>query len=540
MTRLGPSYTFGIEFSAVGPSSPPIPGVTTTATDSTQLAASIQRFAADVRAAMDRAAPRMTAAPRFGLATTSSLEALRLYQDGQAIAFGPRGDWGASVARYRDAVRVDSTFAPGWRQIAVNLLNEGVRRSEQIAAIERAFAERHRVKSWERGLIEGSYYNAFEQSDKVIVALDSAVRRGEGNAIHNTALAYSYMGEGEIAERFFGRNWQINRGFGNGGANYHAVLLGLGRIAEADSVLAIGERRTPNSLFVVTGRLRRLTVTRNYPAERTLLGTLAPADTVAAASTVRSTAARTSGLVAATLGRGADVDRETENVAQVMLAFESPGDALRVRLAGLTALADLGQPAPALTERARSLLRDTPFAPLHSLDRPHAAAFDLWMSLGETREAARVLAEWDKDLVGKYATIDAHARTIARADLALASGKPGDALAGYRGALKTRCAACLRPRIARAFESLQRPDSAIVAYEAYLRSTNPYQLPTDARELARTYKRLGELYEAKGDTKRAIQRYGDFVELWKDADAVLQPNVTAVRERITKLLRKSG
>ena len=98
----------------------------------------------------------------------------------------------------------------------------------------------------------------------------------------------------------------------------------------------------------------------------------------------------------------------------------------------------------------------------------------------------------------------------------------------------------LRPRIARAFESLQRPDSAIVAYEAYLRSTNPYQLPTDARELARTYKRLGELYEAKGDTKRAIQRYGDFVELWKDADAVLQPNVTAVRERITKLLRKSG
>ncbi len=38
----------------------------------------------------------------------------------------------------------------------------------------------------------------------------------------------------------------------------------------------------------------------------------------------------------------------------------------------------------------------------------------------------------------------------------------------------------------------------------------------------------------------ALGRYGDFVELWKDADAALQPNVTTVRERITKLLRKTG
>jgi eukaryotic-like serine/threonine-protein kinase len=540
VARLGPSYTLSIEFSAIGPSSPPIAGITVTATDSTQLATIVERFAADVRATLERAAPRMTTPVRYGLATTSSLEALRLFQDGQAIAFGPRGDFGASVARYREAVRVDSTFAPGWRQLANNLLNAGVRRSEQIAAIERAFAERHRVKSWERGLIEGTYYNAFEQPDKTIAALDSSVRRGQVNAIHNTALAYFLMGEGEIAERFWSRNWQTNRGFGNGGAGYHRTLLSLGRIAEADSVLAIGERREPNSTFVMAGRIRRSTATRNYAAQRTLLATLVQADSIPAASTVRSAVAQGSRAVSAVLGRVSDVDVETENAAKAMLAFESPADALRERLIGLTALADLGQPAPALTERARSLLRDTPFATLHALDRPHAAAFDLWLSLGETREAASVLAEWDKDLAGKYATIDARARTIARADLALASGKPGDALAGYRSALKTVCAACLQPKIARALESLQRPDSAIAAYEAYLRSTNSDQLVTDARELARTYKRLGELYEARGDTKRAIQRYGDFVELWKDADAALQPTVAEVRERITKLVRKTG
>ena len=101
VTRLGPSYKFGIEFSAIGPSSPPIPGITATAADSTQLAATIERFAADVRATLERAAPQMTAAPRYRLATTSSLEALRLFQDADVIAFGARGDFGASVARLR-------------------------------------------------------------------------------------------------------------------------------------------------------------------------------------------------------------------------------------------------------------------------------------------------------------------------------------------------------------------------------------------------------------------------------------------------------
>ena len=46
-----------------------------------------------------------------------------------------------------------------------------------------------------------------------------------------------------------------------------------------------------------------------------------------------------------------------------------------------------------------------------------------------------------------------------------------------------------QPKIARAFESLQRPDSAIAAYEAYLRSTNPEQLFTDARKLTRDPRR---------------------------------------------------
>ena len=61
-----------------------------------------------------------------------------------------------------------------------------------------------------------------------------------------------------------------------------------------------------------------------------------------------------------------------------------------------------------------------------------------------------------------------------------------------------------------------------------------------ARFLARAYKRLGELYEAKGDLKRAIQRYSDFIALWKNADKSLQPTVQDAKDRVARLQAKRG
>ena len=48
-------------------------------------------------------------------------------------------------------------------------------------------------------------------------------------------------------------------------------------------------------------------------------------------------------------------------------------------------------------------------------------------------------------------------------------------------------------------------------------------------------KRLGEIYEAKGDKTKAIESYTRFVDLWKDADPPLQPAVREVKDRLAKL-----
>ena len=42
-------------------------------------------------------------------------------------------------------------------------------------------------------------------------------------------------------------------------------------------------------------------------------------------------------------------------------------------------------------------------------------------------------------------------------------------------------------------------------------------------------------YEARGDRAKALEYYGRFVNLWKDADPELQPVVRDVRARMARL-----
>jgi hypothetical protein len=43
------------------------------------------------------------------------------------------------------------------------------------------------------------------------------------------------------------------------------------------------------------------------------------------------------------------------------------------------------------------------------------------------------------------------------------------------------------------------------------------------------------MYEVKGDRAKALEYYGKFAELWRDADPVLQPQVKDARARMAAL-----
>ncbi|MEP6745609.1 MAG: hypothetical protein ABJB33_08945 [Gemmatimonadota bacterium] len=57
----------------------------------------------------------------------------------------------------------------------------------------------------------------------------------------------------------------------------------------------------------------------------------------------------------------------------------------------------------------------------------------------------------------------------------------------------------------------------------------------DAFWYAPGLRRLGEMYETKGDRAKAREYYLRFVDLWRNADPVFQPQVTEAKRRLAAL-----
>jgi len=130
--------------------------------------------------------------------------------------------------------------------------------------------------------------------------------------------------------------------------------------------------------------------------------------------------------------------------------------------------------------------------------------------------------------------------------VAIADGKYADAIRTLSQLLdQTGCKLCVLPDIARAYDLSGQPDSAISVFARYLatpwmsRVVGAGPAGQDPLYLAGTYKRLGELYEAKGDRAHAEEYYAKFAALWKDSDPELQPKVKEVEKRLARL-RASG
>jgi tetratricopeptide (TPR) repeat protein len=82
-------------------------------------------------------------------------------------------------------------------------------------------------------------------------------------------------------------------------------------------------------------------------------------------------------------------------------------------------------------------------------------------------------------------------------------------------------------------------DSARVAYEAYADDLATTHIGQDT-DLPISLIRLGEIYEAQGNRERAIEYYTRLVDLWKDADPILQPRIRDIRARVGKLAGEGG
>ena len=125
-----------------------------------------------------------------------------------------------------------------------------------------------------------------------------------------------------------------------------------------------------------------------------------------------------------------------------------------------------------------------------------------------------------------------------RGHIAVAEKHYDDAVREYRAADVGSCVGCALPNVARAYDLAGNADSAAAVFERYTQApaTAP-RIEVDAIALAGAHKRLGELYEAKGEREKAASHYAKFIELWKNADAELQPHVSEAKEKLARLQR---
>jgi len=181
---------------------------------------------------------------------------------------------------------------------------------------------------------------------------------------------------------------------------------------------------------------------------------------------------------------------------------------------------------------ARSPLRSVP-----ATEAPYPEVALTYAAAGRPDRARAVMAEWYARRAEAPTTRDSVIAARMRGAVALAEGKYAAAQTDLRISEREGCRTCDLPMLARAYDLAAAPDSAIAIYARYLTTPDLDRIENDGSFIPVVHKRLGELYEAKGQREKALEHYRVFIALWKDADPVLQPKVADARQRVAALTR---
>ncbi len=505
-----------------------------TASDASQLISAVDRLSKALRERVGESLGNIRGGDRLEQVTTSSLEALRLYTEAvRAHAAGRPED---AVTLLRQAVGVDSTFAMAWRKLAVVLPQAVIGGgAEAKDAAKRAYDFRDRLPPVERGLTEAYYHSAVtgeidkeEAAYRAVLAADP----DEPTALNNLGLMLNGQGRAAEAEPLL-RHLVATTSLQGGFLNLSVSLLGQGKGAAADSVLNEFRRRWPESTrpddMVRVGYYMQ----RDYHTVDSLLKD--PALRVPTAQAQRITVQFERMGVAMALGRVAESERMAAQLAPAMAAAGARGTALYLQgIPAQVRVFFLGD-AQAMAQAADSLFPKAVLDNLPLAERPYLGLGYAYAIAGRVEKVRQLQAEWTR--VRPQEERSAADSIYWAALTAQAEGRWREAAMAF-DAYRTRmkCPSCTLTDAARAWDRAGEADSALVRYERSVTQTiERTNTGDEAWTLGPTYKRLGEMYEAKGDRAKALEYYGEFADLWRDADPVLQPQVKEARARMATL-----
>jgi tetratricopeptide (TPR) repeat protein len=170
--------------------------------------------------------------------------------------------------------------------------------------------------------------------------------------------------------------------------------------------------------------------------------------------------------------------------------------------------------------------------------RPYLELATLFARSGEVDHARGWLRRWETEVATENARKDPPAAWHnAMATVALTERRFDDALAARQRIEEASgpCPTCNLFYIGEIHDRGGRADSAVVYYERWLNAKDWYRLDADQELLWLARRRLGELYERRGDRARALAYYGDLLEQWTDGDDVVKPIIRDIRGRVVRL-----
>jgi tetratricopeptide (TPR) repeat protein/tRNA A-37 threonylcarbamoyl transferase component Bud32 len=499
----------------------------------------ISRLTKKIRAKTGESLRTIQNAATLERVTTPSLRALEKYMSAlRAIETG-EGGFDKGVALLEEALAIDSGFAMAYRKLAVELGNRGLDPERMRAAIQKAYDNRDRLSESERQLTLAGYYSYGPNPDgqKVLAAYEDLLVRDPNNttALNNASVWLQEVRQYARAESLATRAVQLEPTAFVFFSNQFASLLELGRLSEAEASYGEAARRLPRSPAVPLFMAAVLALARGDLDE----------------------AIRVTDSVRVARPSEADVQRDALLQLAAMATSQGKlGEAVRYRRAARDAALQLNAaqaPLVTLLDEARldiwfradtamaletieRALREYPLATLPSDVRPYKYLAYLFSLTGRPDRARAMQAANDSSRAGREALGFASSQHDIRANIALAEGRYDEAVREARAADFGFCSLCNQPNIARAFDLAGNADSALARLSLYVE--HPARDATaDGYFLAGAHKRLGELYEARGERDRAISHYSQFVDLWRNADDDLQPLVRKARERLATLQR---
>ena len=497
----------------------------------------IGRLTRSLRGKMGESLKHLQTSPPLAQVTTSSLPALEAYTEGQH-AMLIEANPSKAIALFRKAVTLDTSFASAYRALGVALSNRNQDRDERIRAVEKAYAHADRLPEVERYLAIATYYTDGPKPDqaRAMAAYDTLLTIHPNNfaALNNLALLFANARHFTKASELLRRSIAANPTTLQPYRSLIAYEAELRHSATVDSIFAAELKESGNNPRVAMQRTNILLARRQYDAAVALADSVARAN--AGDSGLEQTRMFVAQAAAFTQGKLVEGLRLASQNAEALAAGGSKSARLGASFdSALVEGVLLGRPDKALA-LIRAGLERTPLDSIAPLDRPYVGLAQLYAAFGRPDLARAMLADFERNTAGLSAENIAATRSQLATFIAVAERRYADAARDARATDIGSCTICALPMIANAFDLAGQRDSAIAIYVRYVDGPPvSNRVPLDQFLLGPSLKRLGELLEAKGDREQAAHYYAEFVDLWKDADASLQPQVRDVRGRLTRL-----